>query len=160
MLGCTRPLHKEASRGFEPRSLDSESRVLTVTPRGRVIAGTLQSHIPSFCNTDSNVHCRRHTAIAPFPWPWRAPPRQARDGEPRASLCLLKGASDQRSESMVNGEQTCRPIPAIHAEQRPTRADMWCAQVRTTSNEYGSTEKHGRVQMSTDERGRARMSAD
>ena len=28
--------HKEASRGFEPRSLDSESRVLTVTPRGQV----------------------------------------------------------------------------------------------------------------------------
>ena len=27
---------KKASRGFEPRSLDSESRVLTVTPRGRL----------------------------------------------------------------------------------------------------------------------------
>ena len=27
---------KEASRGFEPRSLDSESRVLTVTPRGHM----------------------------------------------------------------------------------------------------------------------------
>ena len=27
----------KASRGFEPRSLDSESRVLTVTPRGQVI---------------------------------------------------------------------------------------------------------------------------
>ena len=26
----------EASRGFEPRSLDSESRVLTVTPRGHI----------------------------------------------------------------------------------------------------------------------------
>ena len=26
----------KASRGFEPRSLDSESRVLTVTPRGQV----------------------------------------------------------------------------------------------------------------------------
>ena len=28
---------KEASRGFEPRSLDSESRVLTVTPRGQLL---------------------------------------------------------------------------------------------------------------------------
>ena len=28
---------QEASRGFEPRSLDSESRVLTVTPRGLLI---------------------------------------------------------------------------------------------------------------------------
>ena len=27
---------KETSRGFEPRSLDSESRVLTVTPRGQL----------------------------------------------------------------------------------------------------------------------------
>ena len=26
----------KASRGFEPRSLDSESRVLTVTPRGQM----------------------------------------------------------------------------------------------------------------------------
>ena len=33
-LGCTQETGKEASRGFEPRSLDSESRVLTVTPRG------------------------------------------------------------------------------------------------------------------------------
>ena len=31
-------LQKEASRGFEPRSLDSESRVLTVTPRGQLNA--------------------------------------------------------------------------------------------------------------------------
>ena len=30
--------HK-ASRGFEPRSLDSESRVLTVTPRGQMLRG-------------------------------------------------------------------------------------------------------------------------
>ena len=29
--------HNEVSHGFEPRSLDSESRVLTVTPRGQVI---------------------------------------------------------------------------------------------------------------------------
>ena len=35
---------KEASRGFEPRSLDSESRVLTVTPRGQV-AGKGKSSI-------------------------------------------------------------------------------------------------------------------
>ena len=28
----------EASRGFEPRSLDSESRVLTVTPRGHMLS--------------------------------------------------------------------------------------------------------------------------
>ena len=30
------PHNAKASRGFEPRSLDSESRVLTVTPRGRL----------------------------------------------------------------------------------------------------------------------------
>jgi hypothetical protein len=34
--------HK-ASRGFEPRSLDSESRVLTVTPRGQVVINTVAS---------------------------------------------------------------------------------------------------------------------
>ena len=38
--GCMRTSHpgerQEASRGFEPRSLDSESRMLTVTPRGQV----------------------------------------------------------------------------------------------------------------------------
>ena len=34
MDGAWMRMGKEASRGFEPRSLDSESRVLTVTPRG------------------------------------------------------------------------------------------------------------------------------
>ena len=33
----TQKAWQEASRGFEPRSLDSESRVLTVTPRGQVM---------------------------------------------------------------------------------------------------------------------------
>ena len=39
-------IQHKTSRGFEPRSLDSESRVLTVTPRGRVL------HIqePTHCN--------------------------------------------------------------------------------------------------------------
>ena len=31
-----RRMKKKASRGFEPRLLDSESRVLTVTPRGHL----------------------------------------------------------------------------------------------------------------------------
>ena len=29
--------HEEVPRGFEPRSLDSESRVLTVTPRDQML---------------------------------------------------------------------------------------------------------------------------
>ena len=40
---------KEASRGFEPRSLDSESRVLTVTPRGQMLTSILvkmKAYIP------------------------------------------------------------------------------------------------------------------
>ena len=37
-FGCLVIAHgcAKASRGFEPRSLDSESRVLTVTPRGQM----------------------------------------------------------------------------------------------------------------------------
>ena len=35
-VSATRRCKLKASRGFEPRSLDSESRVLTVTPRGRL----------------------------------------------------------------------------------------------------------------------------
>ena len=41
-VGCSR---KKASRGFEPRSLDSESRVLTVTPRG--LLKTMSSRVYS-----------------------------------------------------------------------------------------------------------------
>ena len=55
--GAWRPLHvmeaghsqpprvaeQKASRGFEPRSLDSESRVLTVTPRGQMLGGHLEA---------------------------------------------------------------------------------------------------------------------
>lgn len=46
---------QEASRGFEPRSLDSESRVLTVTPRGRMnivqhkSEQVLNQHVPKEC---------------------------------------------------------------------------------------------------------------
>ena len=32
----------KASRGFEPRLLDSESRVLTVTPRGLLVVYSVQ----------------------------------------------------------------------------------------------------------------------
>ena len=42
IIGC--PKYSKASRGFEPRSLDSESRVLTVTPRGQL----------TFCQPDTN----------------------------------------------------------------------------------------------------------
>ena len=36
-----RKCYAKASRGFEPRSLDSESRVLTVTPRGQIFEVSL-----------------------------------------------------------------------------------------------------------------------
>ena len=42
--GVARLTVAEASRGFEPRSLDSESRVLTVTPRGRVLYARCRFH--------------------------------------------------------------------------------------------------------------------
>ena len=45
MRCCTKPLYKEASRGFEPRSLDSESRVLTVTPRGQLTCHHCRSSV-------------------------------------------------------------------------------------------------------------------
>ena len=45
-VGCSR---KKASRGFEPRSLDSESRVLTVTPRG--LLKTMSSRVSSRAST-------------------------------------------------------------------------------------------------------------
>ena len=48
----------KASRGFEPRSLDSESRVLTVTPRGRLFrpaAEGLRGPWPTRAPTSRNV---------------------------------------------------------------------------------------------------------
>ena len=41
---CSLPDHHKVPRGFEPRSLDSESRVLTVTPRDQLI-------LSLFCST-------------------------------------------------------------------------------------------------------------
>ena len=38
----------KASRGFEPRSLDSESRVLTVTPRGQLAGQPLDQNLNRF----------------------------------------------------------------------------------------------------------------
>jgi hypothetical protein len=50
IIGC--PKYSKASCGFEPRSLDSESRVLTVTPRGQL----------TFCQPDTN-HGKRTLGI-------------------------------------------------------------------------------------------------
>ena len=49
---------KEASRGFEPRSLDSESRVLTVTPRGQLLVVPDISFGASLSNCKDEVHHR------------------------------------------------------------------------------------------------------
>ena len=44
---------RKASRGFEPRSLDSESRVLPVTPRGQVSSLVLLAVCPFSASTSS-----------------------------------------------------------------------------------------------------------
>ena len=51
---------KEPSRGFEPRSLDSESRVLTVTPRGQLLVVPNIRSGASFSNWKDEVHHRLH----------------------------------------------------------------------------------------------------
>ena len=50
---------RKASRGFEPRSLDSESRVLTVTPRGH----TLKGHFSPWIAIGINVCLIEDTAV-------------------------------------------------------------------------------------------------
>ena len=50
---------QKASRGFEPRSLDSESRVLTVTPRGQMLRGTRKHHTLSLRDTHATVWLHR-----------------------------------------------------------------------------------------------------
>ena len=71
---------EKASRGFEPRSLDSESRVLTVTPRGPLM------HIDSWQITrqlDGAVVPFDHEGAAPgvstFPQPPAPFERKAAD---------------------------------------------------------------------------------
>ena len=65
-------LQKEASRGFEPRSLDSESRVLTVTPRGPLM------HIDSW-----QIKGQRDGAAVPF----------AHEGRPSSAKQLIQTLS-------------------------------------------------------------------
>ena len=78
VLGRAREgMEKEASRGFEPRSLDSESRVLTVTPRGHVVEFESQK-----MSMDIGICClpilghlrlplfRCHISSASAPWAW------------------------------------------------------------------------------------------
>ena len=59
---------KKASRGFEPRSLDSESRVLTVTPRG--LLNTRSSHASS----SATIWCPERKIILIAIW-WSQPHR-------------------------------------------------------------------------------------
>ena len=51
MRAHVRDAEQETSRGFEPRSLDSESRVLTVTPRGHV-----QTHARTYKHARARLH--------------------------------------------------------------------------------------------------------
>ena len=54
---------KEASRGFEPRSLDSESRVLTVTPRGQLLVDPDISFGASLSNWKDETQHRLNDSI-------------------------------------------------------------------------------------------------
>ena len=54
----------KASRGFEPRSLDSESRVLTVTPRGQLVSKYVKTSVSAVifrkawcCSGALNISC-------------------------------------------------------------------------------------------------------
>ena len=67
---------KKASRGFEPRSLDSESRVLTVTPRG--LLKTMSSRVSSRASTGPRQNYNHDaylfaTFLKPFGLPFGGP---------------------------------------------------------------------------------------
>ena len=56
-LGAATTHLQKASRGFEPRSLDSESRVLTVTPRGQVssLVSVATYTLPAPCKPTKSI---------------------------------------------------------------------------------------------------------
>ena len=49
-------IHSKVPRGFEPRSLDLESRVLTVTPRDQLLIDTINEGENSSCLLDMNAY--------------------------------------------------------------------------------------------------------
>ena len=72
--GCLRNAPDEALRGFEPRLLDSESRVLTVTPQGQLKATRSPQYLPS------NLQRKQH---------WQS--RRRRHRRHRSSIRILCG---------------------------------------------------------------------
>ena len=88
--------NSEVSRGFEPRSLDSGSRVLTVTPRGHIISASI-----SFSNVSCSIGGPWTHLRQPGQAPWgcgggrgcagEGPPKPEFAGSPpcaRGPLCL------------------------------------------------------------------------
>ena len=120
--GCTEPLHKEASRGFEPRSLDSESRVLTVTPRGRLTchrgrsAARLQV---AWMPPPSAKNSHRHGSSRTYRKNWQHSPQHLIDVMP----CPGKRSATQRRHMRLptssNGWNAAQWL-------RQPRLDCWC----------------------------------
>ena len=91
---------KEASRGFEPRSLDSVSRVLTVTPRGHLLRSR-------FALTTTQFQLVSHGALVC--WNSRDRPRTCANNWPVGLMdkTSVPGAGDFGFESWAGHGPCC-----------------------------------------------------
>lgn len=104
-----RMLQHKASRGFEPRSLDSESRVLAVTPRGQVIvlAERTQRYANGSPQPQHTAQDGRHRTLASS---------RAQDG---AHTCLARRPREPRAPVRHGLAQP--PTSWRFSRERPTR---------------------------------------
>ena len=108
---------KEASRGFETRSLDSESRVLTVTPRGHLLRSR-------FALTTTQFQLVRRGALVC--WESRDRPRTCANNWPIGQMdrASAPGAGDSRFESWAGHGPSC------HCTMGSKHAFSYCDSIR------------------------------
>ena len=97
---------KKASRGLEPRSLDSESRVLTVTPRGQLTVVPAQQ--TTLCSKKA-AFCERGGLQQDASWQ----EAETKGQDKRAHPDLNQGPADLQSAALTT--ELCTHLNGPHA---------------------------------------------
>ncbi len=154
-MGCAQPTRlisarrrraeeEEASRGFEPRSLDSESRVLTVTPRGRLNLSP-PGPLAAPCKHERDAGATAYACTA------KSTPRRGPLAPDRTDTIAHKARPDPNTRSqqtLASAERHCRatgckrPVGLMDEASAPgagdSRFESWAGHARERVNAAGS----------------------
>ena len=155
---------QEASRGFEPRSLDSESRVLTVTPRGRM--NTVRHKSQQVFNKHAPKKCRAGRAQSATLLRATIDKQKATSNNPVASLSGSKRercAAQPRNKGESQGEQRQRRSAGERNElgEWSATGGSWRRNASESGEQHVPKEEQQRAQVASNTwRGQARSRSE